>query len=124
MDLIESLAALDEREFLYERHSVEADNLTSLDSGFDGSAMPYFVYAAQPLEAASAQPKILRSYLDAVAQGYLSAFGREGLRHFKATTRNGHFSIYEDRSMPLYPRSINLNQDERAAIDAAFPSQP
>lgn len=106
-----SLAALDEREILYSRVGVEAEDLTYLDDPADTSTQ--FLYEAdQPLAPGGFE--ILRSYLDVVMQGYLQQFGEPGLTRFMETTLNFDCAINEDRHNPLYPRATTLTAEEIA----------
>lgn len=106
-----SLAALDEREALYNRLSVERRQLTFLDDDPLYPSTPTYIYQAQ-YPAASAQSHILRSYMDAVLQGYYRQFGEQGVANFHLTTRNPGCLIREDRHDPVYPRSVTLTTEE------------
>ena len=123
IDEAASLAALDEREALYDRVDIEAAALTLHGSATAlAPGTPQFLYMAKPFASSGPDnPHILRSYLDAVSQGYLGHFGQEGLERFISTTRNFHYPFREDRAQPIYPRPITLLEDEREVIDRAFP---
>jgi len=123
IDHAASLPSLDERESLYDRHTLDRAELT-IQGGDDKlcGIAPYYLYVAQKVSAVgSPSPYILRSYLDAVSQGFLTHFGSEGLRRFKETTANFHYQIREDRLAPIYPRSVELSAEEDAAVQAMFP---
>ena len=66
---------------------------------------PVYVYEAQT-NGVSHDPHdpILQSYLDAVLQGFLAEFGKEGARNFLATT-------------PIYPRAVRLSPEEQLFFD-------
>lgn len=104
-DHVSSLAALDEREALYSRTRINFETLMFPDG--ERVEADHFLYVA---DAAPAAPnaRILRSYLDAVMQGYLHHFGEQGLQDFIATTANFDLEIQEDRDAPVYPRAVRL----------------
>ena len=81
-----------------------------------------FLYVAQQPPAHS-DARIIRSYLDAVMQGYLENFGEDGLINFMQTTSNFGCPIKEDRAKPLYPRSVQLSSEEIALFDWLLPSK-
>ena len=120
-DHASSLPELDRREALYDRQDVEPSHLHASH----GDLPPYkrmFLYVAQTgLAETEPPPNILRSYLDVVAQGYLTHFGQAGLERFRVSTRNFHFPILEDRHEPIYPRHVTLTEPERVVIDDLFP---
>lgn len=105
-------AALDAREYAYDRHRAEAQ-------AGDGAALPVQVYAVPG--SASAQPSdahpILLSYLDVVVQGFFREYGPEGAERFFATTDGWQAPIRDDRAAPLYPRAQRLSAEETALVD-------
>ena len=66
--------------------------------------------------SATAHP-ILLSYLDVVVQGYLEAFGREGVSRFFASTDGWEASVIDDRGQPLYRRHQATSAEERRLTD-------
>ena len=108
-----SLKALDERESLYSRVTLNAENLHLHDDSIE--LKDRFLYVANeiPIETVPIESKILRSYLDVVMQGYLNHFGEDGLKRFFATTLNFDLDILEDRKEPLYPRATTLSAEEK-----------
>ncbi len=120
VDRLENLPAVDERENLYRRNSISLGDLA-----FTGTApeldCPLFVYERdyEPEEGVAASP-ILRSYLDAVMQGFLTVFGPEGLARFVAETHNFALPIHEDRDNPVYPRSVTLGEGEADLFERAL----
>jgi hypothetical protein len=107
-------AALDAREFAYERLAA-ADRVThDLDGAPDVSV--YAVPAAHHRKAAQKHP-ILLSYLDVVLQGYLQQFGEAGVQGFIATTDGWDAPILDDRAAPRYPRHQPIAAAERALFD-------
>ncbi len=123
VDHAASLDDLDRREVLYERETVPWDDCAILDKVSFDCRTDVFLYAAAPEPAThkDPEPQILRSYLDAVCQGFLSHFGERGLTDFKASTDNFHFQVLEDRGRPLYPRPVILAAEEQSVIDQHFP---
>lgn len=129
-DFARNLPALDERERNYKREELPVSSLTIPDNQknaeFDGIKSPkaqIYVATQKPEYTASNESKILRSYLDAVMQGYLNNFGREGLLRFIETTDNFEIGILEDRGGPRYPRSVLISSSERQLFDELAPSR-
>jgi cation transport regulator ChaC len=108
-DYATSLASLDEREALYSRVDLQADDLHHHDDPVDTDDR--FLYVADE-PPAQGEARILRSYLDVVMQGYLQHYGEEGLQRFMQTTVNFECPILEDRSEPCYPRATTLSRHE------------
>lgn len=117
-----SLPSLDEREALYDRVPIKHDDLAALDPSPISTVTELYLYVAQQPPAQS-DASILRSYLDAVMQGYLEQFGEDGLERFIQTTSNFGCPIKEDRTQPLYPRSVQLSSEETALFDRLLPSK-
>jgi len=124
VDHRDSLPALDQREALYYRHDLPRERLNILDEVDDNIANAAFLYQHKADFGEAGNPVILRSYLDTVSQGYLHHFGPDGLKRFRTSTRNFHLKVYEDREAPVYPRPIELSNDERRVIDSVFPPAP
>lgn len=101
-------AALDRREAGYDR----------LPTPIAG-VMIYAVPDHGPVSPAGRAP-ILLSYVDVVFQGYLHAFGPEGLARFVQTTDGWDTPILNDRARPQYPRHQRLSPEERARVDATL----
>lgn len=110
-------AEIDRRERGYDRVSLGADAVApAADAGSTGT--PAFVYQTRAVRPATEAFPILQSYVDAVLQGYLRVFGREGAEAFVATTDGWDGPILDDRAAPRYPRAVTLTSEERAVIDA------
>ena len=107
-------AALDAREWAYDRHA--ADDRVSHGAG---RALQVSVYAVAPERSAppSVRHPVLLSYLDAVVQGYLAEYGEGGVVRFFDTTDGWEAPILNDRPTPRYPRAQVLSPDERAFVD-------
>ncbi len=115
VDRTDSLEAVDQREALYRRHRIQLTDITiHRDEPF---YMPLFMYVADTPPPAGHDSRILRSYLDAVFQGYLTHFGEGGLQRFMDTTANFDLSICEDRAEPVYPRPVKTSKTERALFE-------
>ena len=112
IDKLKNLPDVDERENLYRRNDIATSDLAFED---DTPALdfPLFVYEQdyEPEEGAAPSP-ILRSYLDAVMQGFLTVFGEEGLARFISETDGFDLPIHEDRDDPVYPRPVRLADGE------------
>ncbi len=120
-DSSSSLPSLDEREALYDRvklpnDAVQLSDAASIDAGKS------YLYVAQPQPPElEAPPKILRSYLDVVFQGYLHHFGEGALSRFVETTDNFGLQVLEDRNAPIYPRSVTCSGAELNIFDNIVP---
>ncbi|MFW8594384.1 gamma-glutamylcyclotransferase family protein [Cribrihabitans neustonicus] len=107
-------AALDEREFAYER--LTASHAVSHDLKGVADISVYAVPQTAQRQGSEHHP-ILLSYLDVVLQGYLQVFGEQGVQDFIATTSGWEAPILDDRAAPRYPRHQRLSRDERAYFD-------
>ena len=125
IDRVESLPDLDRREALYDRVPIEATAVRVLEPHpVLAPDVPFYIYRASRFAGPeAAPPRLLRSYLDAVFQGYRNRFGEAAVAEFLATTADGALDIEEDREAPVYMRPVLLDPDERAAFDAAFPAR-
>lgn len=126
IDLAENLGHVDEREFRYHRRDISLADLELPDPAVMELREPQIalhVYEARseppPVEAPS---HILRSYLDAVMQGFFNEFGLEGLHRFVAETDAFHTPIHEDRHAPVYPRAVSLSHAEAELFDTVLKS--
>ncbi len=123
LDHASSLAALDEREALYERLTIDARTIEYTDTmPPPDHGRPIYVYKALAPEPAHQGSRILRSYLDAVLQGFRHHHGEAALRRFVETTDYGETPIHEDRDKPIYPRPVSLGADEAALFDKLLPA--
>ena len=128
LDHIDNLAALDAREIRYDRTRIEFDSFSAnlpvneLDGNFQDSPISIYQAKSVPPFAGAEKCRILRSYLDAVMQGYLNEFGIEGLNSFIASTDNFEIGIREDRKKPVYSRPITLKATEHMLFDRLVPS--
>lgn len=115
-DRAENLAAVDAREARYNRHHVRIDTLEI--AAAETVRCPVYVYVAdEELPRHAEPPRILRSYLDAVMQGFLAEHGEEGLTRFVTETENFDTPLHEDRHAPVYPRAVELSEAERLMFD-------
>lgn len=128
IDLAVNLPVIDAREFRYHRRDITLAELT-FDAGRTeretgvrldpGTRLHVYEARTEHPETAGPSP-ILRSYLDAVMQGFLNEFGEGGVHRFVAETGAFHMPIHEDRDRPLYPRAVSLSAGEIALFDAAL----
>ncbi|PCH47836.1 MAG: gamma-glutamylcyclotransferase [Hyphomicrobiales bacterium] len=121
VDHAANLDALDRREVLYERLEISTDEVTLEQPESSVFGDMHYLYIAQDDGEKSQHLHILRSYLDAVLQGFFDHWGEPGIADFKSTTRNCHFAILEDRDQPIYPRHVTLNAAARHAVEQHFP---
>jgi hypothetical protein len=122
-DWAENLPLVDAREHNYHRRTINTKEL-GFENLFDASSHSFYVYEAienKTLE--DERPPLLHSYLDAVLQGFHDVYGSDGIHEFMATTENFHTPILNDRNQPQYPRSVQLNEEQRALIDLILASK-
>lgn len=95
---------IDKREEGYEKIRIEND---------------MFLYISEQSTCcwASEDAPIIKSYIDVVAHGYFQILGEEGFIKFFETTEGWELPIMDDRSNPLYPRALNLNDNFLKKID-------
>jgi hypothetical protein len=105
--------ALDLREAAYDRVAA-ADIAHALDWRPEVSlyAIPEGRHAAP-----SAAHPVLLSYIDVVVQGYLNAFGADGVVRFFASTDGWDAPVADDRADPVYLRHQVLTRAERQIVD-------
>lgn len=116
VDRVENLDAVDAREARYDRLPVRLSDLDVTRSLPDDC--PVYVYVARrDIPPRPEPPVILRSYLDAVMQGFLAVHGEAGLRRFLEETESFETQIHDDRREPLYPRAVSLTGDEDALFE-------
>lgn len=116
-DWAENLPMVDERERNYHRHSINSKDL-GFEDRFDNLGHDFYVYEAiENNLTVGSRPPLLHSYLDAVLQGFHDVYGPEGVHEFMTTTANFHTPILNDRNQPKYPRSIQLEDEQRNLID-------
>ena len=121
-DRVENLPSVDQREACYHRRPLDAANLTFFGEA-PPSLPPLYIYEAfEAVPVVRQPPPILRSYLDAVMQGFMREFGEEGVHRFVDET--GGFAdtpICEDRAAPVYPRAVRLSPEEEALFTSLLP---
>jgi hypothetical protein len=124
IDLRVNLPAVDARERHYHRRDIGPGDLEFYGSAPDIGCALHVYEARNELPSAEGATPILRSYLDAVMQGFCTEFGEDGLMRFVAETDDFHTPIHEDRHAPLYPRSVQLSAREIDLFDAALGQRP
>ena len=124
IDFAVNLPGIDAREFRYHRREITLADLefdsTDAAHGLDADISLHVYEARIEHPPAGGPTPILRSYLDAVMQGFLREFGAAGLHRFVSETDAFHMPIHEDRAAPLYPRSVSLSAAEIELFDAAL----
>jgi len=117
IDRVENIASVDERENIYRRVQLGSAELTFYGD-VPPSGVPLHIYERNYEPEVDMPPSpILRSYLDAVFQGYFRTFGEDGLRRFVDETSGFGLPIHEDRLSPAYPRAIELASREKQLFD-------
>lgn len=116
-------AALDQREYAYDRHNAEevVDHLDALDVLSPRIAI--YAIAPERMGPATKDHPILLSYLDVVIQGYLRHFGKDGVERFVASTHGWDAPVLNDRAAPIYPRAQRLTDAETALVDHILKTQ-
>ncbi len=129
IDHARNQASLDERESNYDRHIVAESSITEHNSTIGDintirAKEKTSIYVAIPFPQPEEyeQYRILRSYLDAVMQGYLNKFGQEGVARFVNSTDNFEIGVREDRKDPRYPRSVATTQKEQSLFESLVPN--
>ncbi|KUJ73699.1 hypothetical protein AVO45_14000 [Ruegeria marisrubri] len=107
-------AALDEREWAYDR--VSATQAVRHTLKHEAEIAVYAVPEHRHNDPTDSYP-ILLSYIDVVIQGYLRIFGPDGVDRFFATTDGWEAPILNDRAAPRYPRHQQLKPEETALVD-------
>ncbi|TMV10143.1 gamma-glutamylcyclotransferase [Ruegeria sediminis] len=107
-------AALDEREWAYDR--IPATHAVTHPLTHEVEIAVYAVPEHRHNNPTNSFP-ILLSYIDVVIQGYLRAFGTDGVDRFFATTDGWDAPILNDRAEPRYPRYQQLRPEETALVD-------
>lgn len=122
-DFARNLPAVDAREIRYNRQHLQSHQLDILQQN-DKAEAAVNIYVAKHVDVIenAHQCRILRSYLDAVMQGYFNKFGHEGLLRFVQTSENFAIGIREDRKKPVYQRPVVTTAKERALFDNLVPS--
>ena len=106
-------AALDYRERAYARVPVSDRVTHTLPHA------PQIAVYSVPQEAHSPATtgQVYLSYLDVVVQGYLAAFGPDGVERFFRTTDGWDAQFVDDRAAPRYPRHCQLDPREQALVN-------
>lgn len=122
-DWAENLPMVDERERNYHRHTISSDDLGFKDT-FSALGHDLYVYEAiENNQITEPRPPLLYSYLDAVLQGFHDVYGADGVHEFMNTTTNFHTPILNDRNQPKYPRSVQLDDEQKNLIDLILASK-
>jgi choline dehydrogenase-like flavoprotein len=118
VDRMSNLAAVDRREAPYRRVRLEA---SEIECRRPLPSCDIYVYEVVSGAACPAPPLILRSYLDAVMQGFWTEHGgAEGLKRFVEETDGFHMAIHDDRRAPRYPRAVVVDHLQATAFDSAL----
>ena len=110
-------AALDQREYAYDRHPVT--ELTAHPLPRDLHVQVYAIPSDRHSLPKPSSP-VLLSYIDVVIQGYLREFGPEGVWRFFETTDGWDAPVLNDRANPIYPRHQRLSLDEHDLVQSGL----
>lgn len=123
IDRVENLPSIDERERHYDRVLLDDDEVAR--RAVLPPDCPVYVYQVPDTpELNFGSQRILRSYLDAVLQGYLVEHGEASVRQFVEETAAFEIGIVDDSSDPLYQRSVTLSAFEQALFDDVLSHLP
>ncbi len=116
-DRRENLEAVDRREGRYRRREIDPGQVSARKDIPEGC--PLYVYEAMvELPVHRDPPRILRSYLNVVMQGFHAEHGQDGVERFIAETAEFHIPIHEDAHEPVYPRHVGISDAERRLFEA------
>jgi hypothetical protein len=119
IDRLDNLPSVDEREHRYQRVEIGNADL-SFYAEAPEIAFPLYIYEARFEEEERHSSRIIRSYLDAVMQGFHREFGEAGLHRFIKETDDFHHLFHEDRHAPAYPRAVTLAADEQQLFETVL----
>lgn len=111
--------ALDQREWAYDRVPI-TDRVTHPVTHPLEIAV-YAVPEGRHTHPTDGHP-VLLSYVDVVIQGYLHAFGEDGVQRFLETTDGWEAPVLNDRREPCYPRHQLLRAEETLLVDESLRS--
>lgn len=123
VDRVENLPSIDQRERHYNRIMLD-DAEIAHDAELPPDCPIYVYEVPDTPELTFGSQRILRSYLDAVLQGYLIEHGEASVRRFVEETMAFEIGILDDRSNPLYQRSVTLSAFERNLFDDVLSHLP
>ena len=106
--------ALDQREWAYDRIPATPAITHTLS---DNPEISVYAVPQERHKVGTIEHPVLLSYLDVVIQGYLRAFGEDGVQHFFDTTDGWNAPFIDDRALPRYPRHQQLTADETELVD-------
>lgn len=123
VDHLQNLPVIDERERNYRRVELNRDDFdTPIDVPDD---CPIFVYEVPDTPGLTfGTQRVLRSYLDAVLQGFLNEFGEQSVGRFVQETDAFDIGILNDDADPSYQRHVSLSDAERRLFDAVLAHLP
>ncbi len=122
-DRAANLPQIDERERHYRRVSLHSDELQFNNNSVPQCEVHIYEVESDPSLSFGTQ-RVLRSYLDAVLQGFLVEHGEDAVLRFVAETEAFEIGILDDRADPLYQRRVTLSDYEQALLDDALAHLP
>ncbi len=116
------LPALDEREWRYDRHTIDAADFVPDHGPEHDRAAETIVYRVKPEHErwGDDDHPIIQSYVDCVLRGFFERWGSAGVHHFIATTDGWEAPILKDRHRPLYRRAVRITAEEERLFDHAL----
>ena len=111
------LAALDEREYGYERMSLVGEDFV-LPDGLNVNSIHVYRSLAHNRLLADGEHPVTQSYVDCVMAGYLKRFGDDGLQQLLQSTRGWDRPMLGDRHEPTYPRNVRLPDEQHRHFDS------
>ncbi len=123
IDHAHNLPAIDEREGDYIRTTITTNDIAH-EANLPPDC-PIYVYEIPEEPGLSfGSQRILRSYLDAVLQGFLAEHGEAAVRRFVEETEAFEIGLLDDRDDPMYRRNVSLSGNEQALIDDVLSHLP
>ena len=119
---LSTFSVIDKREAGYQKTIINESQISvyeNKDTNSMWNREPVFAYTAskESFRWASEKSPILQTYIDVIADGFYKQFGMKGLLNFFCTTQGWELPILNDRDMPIYPRSIDLEPEFLSLVD-------
>lgn len=112
----QDLPQLDAREEGYYRVELPASAFT-VDEPLNVDTVIMYVSGDSQSGWANTDYPLIQSYVDCVIDGFHTLFGEAGVKRFLETTEHWTLPLYNDRLQPLYPRWIELTDEQRQQTD-------
>lgn len=119
LDRKKNLPWLDDREWHYNRNTLEEGSFTPDQAQFVPHDTFMYSVKTEHYEWGNEDHPILLSYLDCVIAGFHRVWGEAGIRHFFETTEGwSQVPVMNDRAAPIYPRAVTISTDLAVRVDS------